>query len=69
MRVPLPVGGGPRRFFVITVCFFMKPCYHGSEPRGSANFTGQVWIMARADSYDTMNLSELAGNTPSESRL
>jgi hypothetical protein len=47
----------------------MKPCYHGSEPRGSANFTGQVWIMARADSYDTMNLSELAGNTPSESRL
>jgi len=24
MRVPLPVGRGPRRFFVITVRLFMK---------------------------------------------
>ena len=66
MSVPLPVGEGPRRFFVITVCFFMKPCYHRSEWGGSANFglgsnpNHEVWTMARADSFETMNLSELA---------
>ena len=70
MSVPLPVGEGPRRFFVITVCFFMKPCYHRSEWGGSANFglgsnpNHEVWTMARAHSFETMNLSELAGNAP-----
>ena len=57
MRVPLPVGGGPRRFFVITVCFFMKSCYHrseGGETRTSpgSNSNHEVLTMARADSYE-----------------